>query len=338
MRQIPVYSAAPPAARPQAPTPPAAEVGEPVLAGVGAPVASGAPLTPSSEEPASRRPTSIAPAAPRRAAVQRPMETPTRRRPGDLICGQCGEGNDPTRHFCRRCGNTLDEAIAVQLPWYRRMLNRFFGPRTYAAGERRRRVGPPNVMGSFFRILRVAIVALIAIALLAFLLVPGFHNLVVDRVTTGVTAVRMIVHPNYDPVHPTGWSGTTAIAGHPPNLAADGYSNTYWAAVPNDAHPVLTLKFATPTDLAEIGITSGAAGTAPADQYLAQPRPHVVHLVFSDGTSKDLNLADQQKTQFFALEAKQVTSVQIQVLTTYVTAGPAPSSVAITEVEFKVRD
>ena len=55
------------------------------------------------------------------------MEPPTRRHPGDLICGQCGEGNDPVRHFCRRCGNSLDEAIAVRLPWYRRFFHRLFG-------------------------------------------------------------------------------------------------------------------------------------------------------------------------------------------------------------------
>lgn len=266
------------------------------------------------------------------------MEAPTRHRPGDLICGQCGEGNDPTRHFCRRCGHTLDEALAVQLPWYRRFWNRLFGQRTYEAGYRHRRIGPPNVMGGVMRIVRLAIVALIIVALLAFAFIPSFHNLVVNRVTTAVTAIRKAVHPNYDPIHPTGSSASSSTAGHLPGLAVDGFNNTYWAALPGDHLPFLKLTFAGPTDLSEIGITSGASGTAPADQYLAQPRPRAVHLVFSDGSAVDLNLADQAAVQFFPLNAKQVTFVEIHILSMWPTAGASPSSVAITEVEFKTKD
>lgn len=307
-----------------------------MLAGVGA--ASRSSIADRDDEPISRQPTSVAPTVTRPRPAARAMEAPTRRRPGDLICGQCGEGNDPTRHFCRRCGNTLDEALAIQLPWYRRLWNRLFGPRTYAAGYRHRRVGPPNVLGGVMRIVRLAIVALIVVALLAFALIPSFHNLVVQRVTTGVTAVRKIVHPNYDPIHATGSSASSSIAGHLPGLAVDGFNNTYWAALPGDHLPFLKLTFANPTDLAEIGITSGASGTAPSDQFLAQPRPRAVHLVFSDGSTVDLNLADQAAVQFFALNARQVTFVEIHILSVWPTAGPSPSSVAITEVEFKTKD
>ena len=229
--------------------------------------------------------------------------------------------------------------MAVQLPWYRRFWNRLFGVRTYEAGYRHRRVGPPNVLGGVMRVVRLAILALIVVALLAFALVPSFHNLVVNKVTTGVTAVRKIVHPNYDPVNPIGVSASTSIAGHPPTLAIDGFSNTYWAAVPNDRAPFLTIKFAKPTDLAEIGITSGASGLAPADQYRGQPRPEQIHLVFSDNSTQDITLADKPATQFIALNnVKQVTSVEVHIVSTYPTAGPAPSSVAITEIEFRVKD
>lgn len=334
----PRMAAAPPAPM-ASPTADPIAAREPVLAGVGAPVATPSiAATPRDDEPMSRRPTSVAPTVARPRQAARTLEAPTRRRPGDLICGQCGEGNDPTRHFCRRCGNTLDEALAVQLPWYRRFWNRLFGSRTYQAGYRHRRVGPPNVMGGVMRIVRLAIVALILVALLAFALVPSFHNLVVNRVTTGVTAVRKIIRPRYDPIHPTGASASTSTAGHLPGLAVDGFNNTYWAALKGDPNPDLKLTFAGPTDLAEIGITSGASGSAPADQYLAQPRPKAVHLVFSDGTAVDLNVADQAAVQFFPLNVKQVTFVEIHILSVWPTAGPAPSSVAITEVEFKVKD
>ena len=130
---VPVTSAAPSAA-PAAPAPP---VAAPVLASVAAPAAPPSPPAVSvvqADEPMSRRPTSVAPTVARPRPAARAMEAPTRRHPGDLICGQCGEGNDPTRHFCRRCGNSLDEAIAVRLPWYRRFFNRVLGIRTREAG------------------------------------------------------------------------------------------------------------------------------------------------------------------------------------------------------------
>src|SRR5437879_13130416 len=118
------------------------------------------------------------------------MEPPTRRHAGDLICGQCGEGNDPVRHFCRRCGSSLDEAIAVRLPWYRRFFNRLFGGRTREAGWLPRRVGPPNVEGVVWRIVRLPIAALIIVGLLAFLLVPSSRNLVVTPLSAAVSTVR----------------------------------------------------------------------------------------------------------------------------------------------------
>jgi hypothetical protein len=271
------------------------------------------------------------------------MEPPTRRRPGDLICGQCGEGNDPSRHFCRRCGNSLDEAIAVRLPWYRRFLNRLSGQRTREAGWRPRRVGPPNVIGTIWRIVRLAIGALLAVALLAFILVPSFHNLVVDRATAAFTTVRKAVHPNYDTIHPIGASATTSTAGHLPTLAIDNASNTYWAATTRDPRPTLVVRFSGPQNIAEIGFRSGPSGTAPADAPTAQPRPHLVHLVFSNGYATDISLKDQDATQpqFYGIEdgkAPNVTFVEIHVMTFYVTAGAAPSSVAITEVEFKIKD
>ncbi len=338
---VPVTSAAPTAAPPA----PAVSTPAPVLAGVAAPSAPATPAAVSAppDEPVSRRPTSVAPAVSRPRQAARTMEAPTRRHPGDLICGQCGEGNDPTRHFCRRCGNSLDEAIAVRLPWYRRLVNRLFGVRTREAGWRPHRVGPPNVMGVVWRVVSLAIGALIVVALAAFLLVPSFHNLVVNRVTGGVTTVRKAFFPRYDAVYATGASASTSIAGHLPTLAVDKFNNTYWGAQPRDPAPYLKVSFHDPVDLAQIGFDSGAAGTAPTDDFLAQPRPHDVHLVFSNGTTADLKLKDEdpkvaKNAQFYPVEAKQVTFVEIHIMSVYATAGAAPSSVAIAEVEFRVKN
>ena len=337
MRPVPVTSAAPSA--PPVATTATATAPEPVLAGVAAPPAAAM----QADEPLSRRPTSVAPTIARPRPAPRTLEPPTRRHPGDLICGQCGEGNEPTRHFCRRCGNSLDEAIAVRLPWYRRFFNRLFGVRTREAGWRPQRIGPPNVMGVVWRIVRLAVGAIIVVGLLAFLLVPSFHNLVVDRVTKTFTSLRVALRPNYDPVYPIAASATTATAGHAPALAMDRFSNTYWAATGNDRAPVLVLRFSGPQDVAEVGFRSGASGTAPTDAFLSQPRPHLVHLVFSNGYATDLTLKDQDATQpqFYSLDegkAKQVTFVEVHVQSVYAPAGASSSSVAITEVEFKIKD
>jgi hypothetical protein len=342
---VPVTSAAPlaPPPAPAAPTP------APVLAAVAAPAAPAAPPAPppvsvvEADEPISRRPTSVAPAVTRPRQAPRTMEAPTRRQPGDLICGQCGEGNDPVRHFCRRCGNSLDEAIAVRLPWYRRFFNRLFGVRTREAGWRPHRVGPPNVMGVVWRVVRLALAALIVIALLAFLLVPSFHNLIVNRMTSSVTTVRKAIFPHYDAVYATGASASTSVGGHLPNLAIDKFTNTYWAALSSDHGPYLKLTFHDPVDLAQIGFDSGANGPTPLDDFLVQPRPHLVHLVFSDGTATDLTLKDEdpkvaKNAQFYAVDARQVTFVEIHIMSVYAPAGASPSAVAIAEVEFRVRD
>jgi hypothetical protein len=345
MRPVPINSATPPTSPAVAPAP----APEPVFARVAAPAAPAAPATAAAtpvvqaDEPMSRRPTSVAPAVSRPRQAPRTLEPPTRRHPGDLICGQCGEGNDPTRHFCRRCGNSLDEAIAVRLPWYRRFLNRVVGVRTREAGWRPQRVGPPNVMGLVWRIVRIAIGAVIVVALLAFLLVPSFHNLVVDRATKTFHTLRVALHPNYDAVYPIAATATTQIANHPASLAIDKFSNTYWASSAGDRAPVIVARFSGPQDVAEVGFRSGASGIAPADAFLSQPRPHVVHLVFSNGYTIDLTLKDQDATQpqFYSVDdtkAKQVTFVEIHVQSVYAPAGASSSSVAITEIEFKTKD
>jgi hypothetical protein len=197
-------------------------------------------------------------------------------------------------------------------------------------------------MGGVWRIVRLAIGALIVVALLAFLLVPGFHKLVVDRATSTFTAIRKVVHPNYEPVTPIGASASTAIAGHAPMLTIDGYKNTYWAALASDRAPVLVVRFSGPQDIAAVVFRSGASGTAPADAANLQPRPHLLHLVFSNGYATDVNLNDDTtQTQSTFLEdgkARQVTFVEIHVVTFYAPAGASASSVAITEVEFRTKN
>jgi hypothetical protein len=47
---------------------------------------------------------------------------PTRQlQPGELICGECGEGNAPARKFCKRCGHSLASAETVRRPVWKKL-------------------------------------------------------------------------------------------------------------------------------------------------------------------------------------------------------------------------
>ena len=127
------------------------------------------------------------------------------------------------------------------------------------------------------RIVRIAIVALLAVGILAFLLVPPFHHLVVDRLTAGVTTVRKAVHPKYVNVYPVTATATSQTAGHAAALTVDRTSNSYWGAIATDRAPQLVFTFSEPQDLSEIMFRSGAPGAQPSD-FLKQPRPKAVHI------------------------------------------------------------
>ncbi len=66
---------------------------------------------PDALQPPDVRP-SVTPRAPEAQRPQTPLprpkvakQAPSRKiNPGDLVCGVCGEGNDPERNYCRRCG------------------------------------------------------------------------------------------------------------------------------------------------------------------------------------------------------------------------------------------
>lgn len=86
-----------------------------------APVAPVAPMPAPDSAPAPRTPQeAMAHAAPKLAPVPKRSI-----KPGDLVCGQCGEANEPSRRFCRKCGALLvEEAPQTPLPWWRRLFKR----------------------------------------------------------------------------------------------------------------------------------------------------------------------------------------------------------------------
>lgn len=236
---------------------------------------------PTEEQP--RRPPRPAPPEPP------PQEPPV---PGDKICGQCGAGNVPTRNFCHSCGASLADVRVVAEPWWRRFLPKPGGKR-YEAGSRpgkggiRRRGGQLGAAGRRMASLvrRVLLVAVLLLGLL-YALIPGFRSAVNDQVLALKDAIQGIFVTKLDPVHPIDVQANHELPGHQPNMASDGYKNTYWAADAG-ANPTLVFTFQRQVDIREAIVHSGVGA-----DLESTARPRTLHLVYSTGKTYDVKLAD----------------------------------------------
>ena len=290
---------------------------------------------------------------PRPTAAVLPGPMPVRRDPeppkrpprpaarGELTCGDCGEGNPAGRRFCRRCGYSLAEAVtapggpAVRLPWWRRLFRR--EAKVHAAGDRPMRRGGGRAGGgrpaaTAGRVLRLVVIVVGALAIIGAL---GPWR---GSIGNALQSVRRTVAPRYNPVNPQAATATSELPGRAAGLAIDPGDDTSWAenAPGNGEGQVLTLTFKQPVDLARIGFVSGAAGK----DFLAQPRPRELHIVFSDASTgagrpvatSDIVLKDKVDFQVFGVDARQVTKVNIEIRSVY--AGQQGDATAITDVQF----
>ena len=268
----------------------------------------------------------------------KPKAAPVRRttagrdlRPGDRICGQCGTGNPPVRRFCTRCGESLAEAQVVATPWWRRL---FGHGRTVKAGTRPRKPGSTRsrtVWRQVSRKIRVVVALVVMAGGFLYGLYPPFRGFVNDNVVAAKQQVFGLASSVLSPVHPSSVSADEQVAGHPGQLAADEFSNTYWLAPWNGSQskqvPTLTLGLANTTILRKMIITIGAAGN-----YTSQDRPSIVELSYSNHENEFVTLQDTAKPQQFTLtHGTGVTSVQLKVLQVFPAQGS--SDVAITEIE-----
>ncbi|MBV9445475.1 MAG: hypothetical protein JO345_06215 [Streptosporangiaceae bacterium] len=334
------------------------EPGDPVTAASSPPSAGDlvAPVeAPSGGQPpdAEAKPPERTPQATRQLAVAVTKAKPTRRlRPGDLICGQCGEGNPPVRKFCSRCGSSLLQAEQVRTPWWRRIVRR--GPRLIemptedaAAGTGTdtgsRRSGahdsqlrkaltgrdPRYALRKIYRRARLILAAVIAIGVILYGSYGPFRYLIDSRVDSAKNKVTGAIDIHYVPVHAVAVSANLQDKRNPGYDAVDGYLNTYWLASYSTAdYPTLTLTFGAPVTLGRMIIYSGASG-----DYLAHGRPSLLVLVFSNDKSDTLIPQDTPKEQVLDIRyAAQVTSVKIQLEGTY-PGTDRPADVAISDIE-----
>lgn len=262
---------------------------------------------------------------------------PSRRlRPGDLICGQCGEGNPPVRRFCSRCGTELVDALVVKPRWWQRLLRRR-GPRTAEAGTRPGRAGaraaPQARFKGFYRKLRAGIAVLMGAAAMLYLLVPPLRGEVNDLFGSPVSEARgrveRTINPEFVPVRPVERTATSRKRGFGGHLAVDQGNNTWWLA-PWDPkrQPKLTLTFREPVDLDRLIVISGAA-----EKFISTHRPAQLHLVYSTRRSDTVTVKDVAEPQPLVLKnAQGVRTVEITVRDIY--QAKNSKNVAVTEFEF----
>ncbi len=256
---------------------------------------------------------------------------PTRKlKPGDLICGDCGEGNVETRKFCSRCGFSLAEAVTVKRPWWKRWLP--------ARGAKVRKVGdrPKNRRGrskgrealaTAFRAVRRVVSLLLVVAGVVYGLYAPFRVWVNERVVAAKQGVERLVLPQYDPVSPVEVRATSELPEHPGAMAADGFSNTYWSAPLAGPEPTLVLRFDRAVTLSRAIVRGGAN-----DDFQGLHRPQRLHLVFSTGKTADVDLKDNPDPQEVEIaNGEGASSVEVHVVSVF--RSVKGSDVALTELE-----
>jgi hypothetical protein len=247
--------------------------------------------------------------------------------PGDLICGECGMGNPPTRKFCSRCGTSLAVAATVALPWWRRWLPAR-KPKAHEAGSRprgrRRRGGNRHRIGRVVR--RVLAVALVLVGLL-YAAYPPFRHVVNGEAVSLKNKVTGIFVTRYEPVRPIKVIATVETPGHGANLVSDNAVNTYWAAPAGGTELALVLTFDRPVDLRRAIVRVGIGA-----DFQSAHRPQKLHLVYSTGKTYDLALADTPDAQTLPIEnSAGATSVEVHVAA--LNRSLQGKDVAVSEIE-----
>jgi hypothetical protein len=260
--------------------------------------------------------------------------------PGDRICANCGEPNDPTRKFCRRCGTSLVEAkvvAAASVPWWRRIFRRQpKAAKPMAAGERTgsMQAGARQGIRGFMKLRTLAVGALgifVAIGILGYVGIPSFQKYVNEFTSGGlpgvVDKVRGFINPQQTIVRPVLASlvASDQVDGHPVQQLFDGVTNSDWRA--QGKSPTVTAKFPEKVDLLSVYVHNGVAGK----DFVNFRRPTQLQFSFPDGTTTTVDLQDVHDKQLFELKDSGTDQVTIKVLAT---AGPADAPVAISEIEF----
>jgi len=291
-----------------------------------------AAIAPTKPEPA--QPEAMQPSAPRKATRTIQKTKPTRRlQPGDLICGECGEGNPPSRKFCSRCGESLGSAEVVKRPWWKRLWPQKkvkqleVGERPGKAGVKAKKKFGQETMLALRKVVTTAAIIIVA----AIALLPPVRNWAQDTFVQPVKDKwNDYTTQQFVPVNPAAALATTQTPENPATNAIDHAGNTFWVAPAGNGEPVLVLTFGGQTvNLDKAIIQNGAR-----DSFAQFSRAQKLHLVFNTGKTTDINLKDAPDQQKVGISnGHGITQVEIHIVSTYQAFGAPPPPVAISEIE-----
>jgi len=280
------------------------------------------------------QPGEIAPQASRERQARAVTRQPPSRspQPGDLICGECGESNPPNRKFCSRCGTSLQTAVTVATPWWRKIFPKRKA-RSLEAGSRpgqggvraqsRRRA----TLAKVFPTIRKVIAAGLLLGGIVYGIFQPFRNLINAKYLAVQNKVVSIIHPQFDPVHSNRDESNVATRGHPAHSAVDNFTNTFWAAPVGRREPTLILHFDSAVNLDKAIVHNGIIA-----DFQSSDRARNLHLVYNNGQTFDVELKDTPEKQTIALgNGRGITSVEIHVTSVY--KSVKSNDVAITEIE-----
>ncbi len=297
-------------------------------------------------------PRSTAPPAVTAPVPPRPRPQPVVEQSVDGACPTCSTVNPLDRRFCAKCGHEFDPPAAdamwsAQQPpppsWWRRVLARGRTERERAALRAYRRSLPLR-----FRLIRAGGIALVlALVAGAVLAVRGdpvgwaharWHDF------KGTLVPVPDVTAGLDPA-------VEQTPGFEPGLAVDGDPGTAWATTwtgPLEGQPGeaacgapqtaagLLLTFPQPADVRKIRVLAGLPTADPA--RLAQSRPAVLELRFSDGRCERHALDDTGGTQELDLrQPVSTSSIRVDVLAIHPGEGDSAALVAVSEIAARQR-
>jgi hypothetical protein len=251
---------------------------------------------------------------------------------GDLVCGQCGEGNSPTRRFCSRCGESLASAAVAKGSWWRRVLGavtpRRRRPKSVVADETGSPAGKHRQAArSAFQVVRNIGALILAIAAVVGIATAPIRNWVTSRVSKVEHKITNEIQPSYDPVHPVRTTWTSATAGHPGSNVSDGFKNTYWGIPATVRGGEVTMFLGHKITLNKAVVYDGDSAN-----YQKTDRVRQLHVTYSTGRAADITLKDTASPQTVSLpNGKDATSVTFQITGRYRTAKA--TDVRLSEIE-----
>ena len=282
-------------------------------------------------QPGAVQPDAMRPAQAKKATKVIQKTKPTRRlKPGDLICGECGEGNPPARKFCSRCGTSLDAAKLVKKKWWQKLIPKRkvktleVGERPGQGGVKGKKARKP--LGRMFR--RVLGIGALVVTLL-FTFVAPFRSWVQDSVFQPVKdKYHDLTTQDFDPVATLNPTSTSEYPEFPILQAFDGFSNTAWHGPFTESHIIMTVNFQEPIDIDRAIVRNGDF-----ENPTGLSRPKTVHLIFNTGETYDFVLKDGNEPETYDINnAAGVTSIQIEIIDLY--QSPQNPDVAVTEWEW----